>query len=344
MLRNIVLGVVMLVALFFAVGLVLPDRVHVERSAQIQAPAADVFALVNGFRQFDRWSPWADKDPQMKVRISGPPLGVGAHYEWSGNEAVGGGSQEIVASTPYRQVKTRLLFTGFDKASLAGFDLEPNGAMTRVTWSLDVPLGGNPIAHYFGLFMKNEIGPDYERGLNRLRGVAEGGPKADFSALEAEIVQLQPQAYAYVSGSSSTDPDAIGKALAAAYGKVGAFMAEAGLKQAGAPLAVTRRWDPQGKVYDFDAGIPVDKADAQAPDSIKGKPNEVKIGHTYAGTALKTEHRGAYKNMPATYELLDGYKAAYRLEDNGQSWEQYVNDPGKVPEAQLVTDIYVPVK
>jgi effector-binding domain-containing protein len=344
MVRNILQGLVMLVALFFAVGFVLPDKAHVERSTKVQAPACEVFALVNGFRQFDRWSPWADKDPQMKVTMSGPPLGVGARYEWSGNQAVGSGSQEIVASTPCSQVKTKLMFGGFDKASLATFELEPDGAVTRVTWSLDVPLGASPIAHYFGLLIKRQTGPDYESGLNRLRGVAEGGPKSDFSTLHAELVQLQPITYAYVSGSSSTEPDAIAKALGPAYAKVGVFMAASGLKQAGAPLAVTRRWDPQAKVYEFDAGIPLDKADAQAPDSIKGKPSEVKIGHTYAGTALKAEHHGAYKDMGGTYAQIDAYKAAYLLQDNGLSWEQYVSDPGKTPEAQLLTDIFVPVK
>ncbi|HWY24551.1 MAG TPA: GyrI-like domain-containing protein [Nevskia sp.] len=344
MVRNILLGLVMLVALFFAVGFVLPDKVHVQRSAKIQAPDSQLFALVNSYRQFDKWSPWAAKDPQMKVQISGPPFGVGAHYEWSGNQAVGSGSQEIIASTPDSQVKTRLKFTGYDQPSLATFDLEPDGELTRVTWGLDIQLGGNPIAHYFGLLMNRQIGPDYERGLNQLRGLAESGSKTDFSGLHAELVELKPQTYAYVSGSSSTDSDAIAKALGAAYAKVGVFMTASGLKEAAQPISITRRWDPQAKVYEFDAGIPLDKADAQAPATIKGKPSEVKIGQTYAGTALKVEHRGSYKEMGKTYGLIDVYKTAYALQDNGLSWEQYISDPGKTPEAQLVTDIYVPVK
>jgi effector-binding domain-containing protein len=344
MLRNLILGLVIAVALFFTIGFVLPDKVHVQRSEQIQAPDSQVFALVNGFRQFDKWSPWEAKDPQMKVQLSGPPLGVGAHYEWSGNQAVGSGSQEIVSSTPDSQVKTRLKFTGFERPSLATFDLEPNGALTRVTWSLDIQLGPNPIAHYFGLLMNRQIGPDYERGLNQLRGLAEGGAKVDFSPMHGELVELKPQAYAYVSGSTSTDPAAIAKALGAAYAKVGAFLSAVGLKQAAPPIAITRRWDPKAGVYEFDAGIPVDQADAQAPATLKGKPSEVKIGQTYAGTALKAEHHGAYKDMGKTYELIDAYKAAYALQDNGLSWEQYISDPGKTPEAQLLTDIYVPVK
>ena len=337
MIRNIILGLVLVVALFFTIGFVLPDKAHVQRSAQIQAPASQVFALVNGFRQFDRWSPWADKDPQAKVQIGGAPLGVGAQYQWSGNQAVGSGSQQIVASTPYTEVKTKLLFGGFDKPSYSKFEVEANGAVTHVTWSLDVPLGGNPIDHYFGLLMGGQVGPDYERGLNKLRGVAESGPKTDFAPLDVTLQDLKPQAYAYISGSSSTDSEAITKAMTAAYAKIYAYMSSSGLKQAAQPLAITRKWDPQAKVYEFDAGIPVDHADAQG----KG---EVKVAQTYAGTALKVAYHGPYQNMAPTYGLIDAYKKAYALQDNGPSWEQYLNDPAKTPPAQLSTDIYVPVK
>jgi effector-binding domain-containing protein len=344
MLRNIILGLVLLVTLFFAVGMVLPDRVNVVRSVKIQAPQSQVFAIVDGYRQFDKWSPWAALDPQVKVRISGPPFGVGAHYEWQGNDKVGAGAQEIVASTPDTQVKTRLNFAGFDRPSLASFDLEAYGQETRVSWSLEIDLGRNPIAHYFGLMMNRQIGPDYERGLARLKTLAESGPKTDLSALEVKLVDGTAQTYAYVSGTCATDSDAIAKALGAAYGQVGAFMAAAGLKQAGAPIAVTRRWDFQAKVYDFDAGIPLDRADAQAPPAVNGKPNPVKIAQTYVGPALKIVHHGSYKEMGKTYGLIDAFKTAYALQDNGLSWEQYVSDPGTTPEAQLVTDIYVPVK
>jgi effector-binding domain-containing protein len=344
MFRNILLGLLLLVALFFAVGMVLPDTAHVVRSIKVEAPQAQVFALVNSFRRFDQWSPWADKDPQLKTQLSGPAYGVGAHYEWQGNAAVGSGSQEIVSSTPNSQVKTRLSFAGFDQPSIASFDIEADGPITRVSWSLDIKLGANPIGHYFGMLMDRQIGPDYERGLARLKALLEKGSKTDFSMLEAALVETTPQTYAYVSGSSSTDTDAIGRALGAAYGKVGVFMGSSGLKQAQAPIAVTRRWDAEAKVYDFDAGIPVDRADAQAPATLNGKPNEVKIAQTYAGAALKVDHHGSYKELAKTYALIDEYKAAYALQDNGAPWEQYVSDPGKTPEAQLLTEIYVPVK
>jgi len=37
-------------------------------------------------------------------------------------------------------------------------------------------LGAGPIRRYFGLFMDGMIGPDYERGLGRLKTLAEAPP------------------------------------------------------------------------------------------------------------------------------------------------------------------------
>ena len=57
--------------------------------------------------------------------------------------------------------------------ALASVVLEPAGAGTKVTWGLDTDLGFNPIARYFGMMMDGMVGPDYEKGLARLKAVAE---------------------------------------------------------------------------------------------------------------------------------------------------------------------------
>lgn len=339
MLRRILVGLVLLAALVFAIGLVLPDKVHVERSASIQAPASQVFALLDGFRQFDKWSPWAERDAQMKKIISGPLFGIGSRYDWAGSEAVGKGSQVVVDSRPYQSVTTRVLFEGAPQPAIAEFALKGGAQGTQVTWSMDVPLGGSPIAHYFGPMVKKQIEPDFERGLAKLKSVAEAGPKTDFSALTPILTQVNAQALAYVSVSTSTDQAVIAKAMTEALGKVGEYMKNGKLKQMGAQIAITRRWDDQAKVYQFDAGFPIDRTDVEAPAG-----SEVKVDLTYAGQVLKVEHRGPYKDIPAVYAQLAAFEAAYGLQDNGASWEQYVSDPAHTAEADLVVDIYVPIK
>ena len=57
------IGLAAVVAAVVIVGLLLPRSVHVERSTVIEAPPSVVFALVNDYRAFNRWSPWARIDP-----------------------------------------------------------------------------------------------------------------------------------------------------------------------------------------------------------------------------------------------------------------------------------------
>ncbi len=45
-----------------------------------------------------------------------------------------------------------------------------------------------------------------------------------------------------------------------------------------------------------------------------------------------------------TYEKLFAYAAAHGLEQAGPSWDQYVSDPGKTAEPDLITHIYMPVR
>lgn len=170
-------GILAVVAVsLLVIGLLLPKQGHVERSIVINAPPPIVYGLVNGFAHFEEWSPWADKDPSMKVERSGPDTGVGAKYAWSGNQAVGSGSQEIIESTPPSLVRTKLLFGDFAEPSIASLAIAPDGSGSRVTWSLNVEVGSNPVNRYFGLLMNKMVGPDYEKGLARLKTLAEAQP------------------------------------------------------------------------------------------------------------------------------------------------------------------------
>ena len=83
----------------------------------------------------------------------------------------------IAAIEPDKQVDFEIDFGGRG-LPLASLVLEPVGAGTKVTWGLDSDLGFNPIARYFGMMMDGMIGPDYEKGLARLKAVAETPPPA----------------------------------------------------------------------------------------------------------------------------------------------------------------------
>lgn len=172
-LLKFLLGLVVLLGLVLVVGgFLLPRQTHVERSIVIDRPAAEVYAVVNSYRRFREWSPWSEQDPQAKYEFTGPDAGVGARMTWAGNERVGTGSQEIIASEPDRKVVNALDFGG--NKGTGTFTLTPEGEGTRVVWGFDADHGNDPLSRWFGLLFDKMIGPDYERGLGRLKRVVEG--------------------------------------------------------------------------------------------------------------------------------------------------------------------------
>ena len=173
---KILLGIlVVLVAALLLVGMFLPSGQYVERSAIVEADQAEVFSMVSDYRQFNKWSPWAERDPEAKYEFSGPATGVGSKMSWfSEDPNVGNGTQEIVEFEPGTMVKSKLTFEGFDTPSYATFTLEPAENGTHVTWSFDANMD-TMLGRYMGLMMDKWVGADYERGLERLKKLAEEG-------------------------------------------------------------------------------------------------------------------------------------------------------------------------
>jgi hypothetical protein len=194
MLKKILGTVVVVVVVLVGVAYLLPRHVHVERSVVVDRPAGVVFQILNSFKHFQEWSPWVDYDPNAQVSYSGPESGVGAKMAWAGNDKVGKGSQLITASEPGTRVATDLDFGGMGSAK-AAFVLKGDGGATRVTWLLDLDMGNGPIGRYMGLFMDGMIGKDYEKGLTRLKALAEKLP-ADGAAPDAGTA----------TGGTSTNP------------------------------------------------------------------------------------------------------------------------------------------
>jgi len=148
----------------------------VTRTTTIEAPAARVHALVNDFHEWPKWSPWEDLDPDLRRTYSGPDAGAGAAYAWEGNTKAGKGDMTISADAP-QQVDVDLHFEKpFRSRSRIELALTPVGdTSTTVEWRMHGELGG--VMRLFSIVksMDSLMGPDFEKGLARLKRVAESG-------------------------------------------------------------------------------------------------------------------------------------------------------------------------
>jgi hypothetical protein len=134
MLKKILLIIAGLAVVFAIIVSLQPSGFRVTRSTAITAQPATVFLLVNDFRNWDSWSPWAKLDPSMKTSFEGPAAGRGAAYAWSGNRQVGEGRMTIVECRPEDLVTIALEFLKPFKASnTAEFTFKAEGGQTIVT-------------------------------------------------------------------------------------------------------------------------------------------------------------------------------------------------------------------
>lgn len=173
--RNILIGFVVLIALFLAGGFLIPAEQHVERDIVIGASSQAVYDVVRDFDQFNDWSPWSELDPEARYELTGTAGEVGSALAWfSDKPDVGNGRQTIAALTPYSQVDVSLEFDGQPPA-MTRFSLSEQANGTRVIWSMDTDFGNNPLFRYFGLVLDDMVGKDYEKGLAQLKRYVEDG-------------------------------------------------------------------------------------------------------------------------------------------------------------------------
>ncbi|WP_078082926.1 SRPBCC family protein [Microbulbifer mangrovi] len=168
-----ILYILIFLALLVLAGFLFPRVATTERSVYIAEPPAVVFPYLNNFRNFNKWSPWYQIDPETEYTYEGFPEGNGAVMKWtSENPNVGTGSQTITASEPYSRIATDLDFGPQGKAK-AEFRLQPQGSGTNVTWTFASEMGGSPIARWMGLLVSRMVGKSYEDGLQKLKTLVE---------------------------------------------------------------------------------------------------------------------------------------------------------------------------
>ncbi len=146
----------------------------VERSATIDAAPGRVYNQIADFHNWTDWSPWEDVDPELERTYSGAESGAGAVYALSGNLKAGQGRMEITDAVEPSRVQIDLVFEKPWKArNDTVFTIQPEGSGSRVTWSMT---GKKTLmTKAMGIYKSMDalIGPDFEKGLARLKATTE---------------------------------------------------------------------------------------------------------------------------------------------------------------------------
>jgi uncharacterized protein YndB with AHSA1/START domain len=151
------------------------DRFEVQRNETIAASPEAVFAKVGNLHGWDEWSPWADLDPDMEKTWDGEQGTVGSSYHWSGNRKVGEGRMTISDVVPNEKVAIDLQFIKpFKSENVTELTLTPDGDNTAVNWRMTGPNTFMvKVMALIGRNMDKMVGPDFEKGLSKLKRITE---------------------------------------------------------------------------------------------------------------------------------------------------------------------------
>jgi hypothetical protein len=150
------------------------DTYTVQRAVTIDARQERIYEQIIDFHNWTNWSPWEGLDPALQRTYSGAAAGPGAVYSWSGNRKAGQGRMEITDAAEPSRIQIALAFEKpFSSRSDTSFTITPEGSGSRVTWSMT---GKQTLMiRMMGIVksMDKLIGPDFEKGLARLKATTE---------------------------------------------------------------------------------------------------------------------------------------------------------------------------
>lgn len=171
--RIILFSILGFLLLGVLISLFIPREVYVERSVTVNAPRRKVFTQVNDLKNWTKWSPWHQLDPDMSITYSDTTSGTGAYYSWSSEHPrVGKGKLTLRESKPEEYIVTEMDFMEQGKAEGKFVFEEVNGG-TKVTWNMNTDMGMHPLKKYLGLMMDDIIRDYFEKGLNNLKRISE---------------------------------------------------------------------------------------------------------------------------------------------------------------------------
>jgi predicted transcriptional regulator YdeE len=306
-------------------------KFSVAKSIPIAAPVERVYAVVSDFGTWTTWSPWLTLEPSARVDIAGTAGTAGHSYHWEGQRV--GSGEMVMTSVSASEIDIALTFLKpYKSKAKVTFQLLADGAGTRATWTMDSAL---PFFLFFLVkMMKTMIGMDFTRGLRMLRDHIERGEIQ--SATEVlGVVDMPALRWAGLPASSSLDT--IDTEMGAQFDALKARLADAGSPQTGPFASIYTKMDLGAARFDYIVAAQV--ADDASPAGLT-------TGEVAPGKAFKVRHTGRYDFIGNGWSLAMNHLRAdkHKMLKKVPSLEVYVSDPDATPEAELITEIYIPVR
>ncbi len=327
----VILGLGILYLILCFVG---PSQIRVERSIEIDSPADVIKMKLADYKFFhEAWSPWTEKDPGMKKTYSGDAGTIGHKLSWESDSAEVGKGSMTYNYTSGDTVMHTLYFDGQGDAKIYHL-VSPGANGSKVTWVMDnkIPL----MARAMMLFMNMDkmLGPDFEKGLGKLKTAIESMPAAQPTA-NYQVKEMNWEAKTFYGIRGKMEFMKMAAFFGESYGKIGQAIGKAKATPIGAPKAIYFSFDEKTMVGDL----------AAVMEFANGtKLAGLEKWETPAGKVLLIEYYGSYDKSGNAHYAMDAYMKEKGY-TQGTVLEEYVTDPmSEKDTAKWLTNIFYMVK
>lgn len=319
------------VALILVLGLFAKKSYHIERSLDIKAPQALVGEQISCFKNFPKWSPWQDLDPNMKVTLPETDCQVGSVYAWAGNDQAGVGKMTITALAADHTDMRLDFIEPWEATSPVVFKFEEKDGVTKATWGMDMSAPFPMNAFMMLTDMDKAVGTDFEKGLAKLKALCEDlavHPK--YRGYEVTETDLPTRYYAAIR-KTVTFAD-MGAFFHENMGKTAELTEKAGGKIAGPMSGLFWSYDESAGKSDCGTAAPL--AEAQ---KLGGG---VQVFTVNGGRAAVIDYYGPYEKTGDAHYAMDEYMTKNGLTSTSPVIEEYITDTAAEPDtAKWLTKI-----
>lgn len=308
--------------------------ISVSKSVIIDKPLAEVFVFVRDYKNDPNWSPWFVMEPGVNIDLSDNTSEEGSSYFWD-SEYIGSGQSTQIKIIPDKAIYRDLQFLKpWKSTAKIRFDFEVVDEGTKVVWNMDSSLP------FFMFWMKNKmeawVGADFVRGLSMLKEYLETGrveSKTSINGIEDR------QGFEYIGIKSRCALDQVGYAMEADFKALDKVVRDKKIEVINPTFSVYHDYDPINNRCVYTSGIAIKEKHFDLPENII-------LGEIKGGKALNVTHKGSYFNLGNGWSTAYSYLKAKKMKPNTKvdPLEVYVNDPATTKPADLITEIYIPVR
>jgi effector-binding domain-containing protein len=305
---------------------------EVRKSVVIGRPVGEVFGALGDFGTWARWSPWLCLEPDCPVRISGAVGQVGHSQFWDG-KLIGSGEMVLEVLEANQSLDYALRFLKpWKSSSRSGFELRAVAEGTEVTWWMR---GSLP---FFLFFLKGMmtamVGGDFFRGLSMLKEYLETGEVVAETRVQGRVAR---PGFFYLCKRRACSVAEVGPLMEEDLRAMGALVESGAIPKPEQVFSIYHRFDMVKGQCEYSSGFMY--------GSRQEAPAGVEAGQVPAHHAVQVDHKGPYRHLGNAWSgAMASARGQHKVNKKLPMYEVYLNSPHEVPEDQVQTRVFVPVK